>query len=70
MKTCVTTLCFNKYSKTHFIEKEAQIRKACVYENEAPSSLDFIMVYGRLLKLQLQEQMQCSEHSLEFLLDV
>ena len=51
MKMCVVTLCFNKYSKMQFLEKEALIRKACMYENEAPSALDFIMLYTRLLKL-------------------
>lgn len=70
LKTCVTTLCFNKYSKNSFLEKESQIRQACSYENEAPSALDFIMLYGRLLKLQLQEEMNCSDHCCEFQLDV
>lgn len=51
LKTCVTTLCFNKYSKTQFLEKECAIRKATNYENEAPCCLDFIMLFSRLLKL-------------------
>ena len=53
LKTCVVTLCFKKYSKSDFLEKESLIRRACLYENEAPSSLDFIMLYIRLLKVQL-----------------
>ena len=53
LKTCMQTLCFNKYSKSQFLEKEGHIRKACHYENEAPSCLDFIMLYIRLLKVQL-----------------
>jgi len=51
LKTCVSTLCFNKYSKTAFLEKEAAIRQATDYENESPCCLDFIMLYSRLLKL-------------------
>ena len=70
MKMCVVTLCFNKYSKQQFLEKETLIRRACMYENEAPSTLDFIMLYGRLLKLQMQETLSCSDHALEFALDV
>ena len=70
LKTCVQTLCFNKYSKTQFLDKESAIRKACEYENEAPCCLDFIMVYSRLLKLQIQEKLSASEESLQFLLDV
>ena len=55
LRTCVSSLCFNKYGKNHFVEKESHIRRACGYENEAPSVLDFIMLYGRLLKIQLQD---------------
>ena len=55
LRTCVSNLCFNKYSKNHFVEKESHIRRACGYVNEAPSVLDFIMLYGRLLKIQLQD---------------
>lgn len=51
LKTCVQTLCFNKYSKKHFLEKESAIRTACEYENEAPCTLDFILLYSRLIKL-------------------
>lgn len=29
LKTCVRTLCFGKYSKLHFLEKETAIRQAC-----------------------------------------
>ena len=61
LKTCVATLCFNKYSKSHFLTKETAIRRACQYENEAPCTLDFILLYARLIKLQIQEQMKYSE---------
>ena len=70
LKTCVQTLCFNKYSKMQFLDKEALIRRACQYENEAPSCLDFIMLYIRLLKVQLQAKIHSTNHSCEFLLDV
>ena len=70
LKLCVSTLGFNKYSKTQFVDKEAAIRQACNYENEAPSSLDFIMLYTRLLKVLLQEQIKCTDFSLEFLFNV
>ena len=70
LKTCVSTLCFNKYSRNHFLAKETAIRRACNYENEAPCTLDFILLYARLIKLQMTEQMQYSDHTVEFLLDV
>lgn len=73
LRTCVKNLCFCKYARTEFIEKESCIRKACVYENEAPCVLDFIMLYGRLLKVQMQEQIvmqKITNFSLEFILDV
>lgn len=54
LRTCIKTLCFNKYSKSQFLEKESGIREATQYENEAPSSLDFIMILIRLLKCRLQ----------------
>lgn len=49
LDTCQKTLCFNKYSKSAFLKKETDIRKATVYENEAPNMLDFIMFYLRCL---------------------
>ncbi len=70
LKTCVQTLCFNKYSKKQFLDKESSIRQACEYENEAPSCLDFIMIYARLIKLQIQDKMNVSDDSCQFLLDV
>ena len=53
LRTCVQTLCFNKYAKSAFLDKESQIRKACQYENEAPCTLDFIMLYIRMIKVQV-----------------
>ena len=29
LRVCVQTLCFNKYAKSAFVQKEAQIRQAC-----------------------------------------
>jgi len=55
LKTCVQTLCFSKYSKQQFLEKETVIRQATDYENEAPCTLDFVLLYARLLKLQMQD---------------
>ena len=51
LRTCIKALCFNKYSKSQFLEKESELRKAIQYENEAPTVLDFIMMLLRLLKL-------------------
>ena len=64
------TLCFNKYAKEIFIDKERKIRVACAFENDAPTILDFIGVYMRLLNFQMQEKMSCSDASNDFLLDV
>lgn len=50
LSTCCKTLCFSKYSKIQFLKKECEIRKATQYENEAPSVLDFMMFYMRMVK--------------------
>ena len=70
LKTCVQSLCFKKYSRQQFLKKEAEVRHACDYENEAPCTLDFILLYQRLIKLQMQDQMQYGEASQHFLMDV
>ena len=54
LRTCVKTLCFNKYSKRQFLAKESDIRKCTQYENESPSTLDFLMFYLRMLKKVIQ----------------
>lgn len=51
LSTCSRTLCFNKYSKIQFLRKECDIRKATNYENDAPTILDFMMFYMRMIKL-------------------
>jgi hypothetical protein len=53
MRTVISVLCFNKYSKTQFLERETLIRQATQYENEAPTILDFIVVLIRMLKQQV-----------------
>ena len=53
MRTCVKTICYNKYSKQDFLEKEKEIRKAVNYENEASTCLDFILLYMKLVKVRL-----------------
>lgn len=54
LKTCCQVLCFNKYSKTQFLQKEFDIRKSTNYVNEAPSILDFLIFYMRCIKRQVQ----------------
>ena len=70
LRTCIKTLCFNKYSKSHFLEKEADLRKSIGYENEAPTILDFIMLLLRLLKLQVQTQMDATDMTIAYIFDV
>ena len=53
LKTCCKTLCFNKYAERQFLKKEADIRKATLYENESPTVLDFVMFYLRMVKNQV-----------------
>jgi len=52
-------LCFNKYAKGQFLKKEAEIRKATNYENEAPTVLDFVMFYLRMVKYHVQQTIDC-----------
>jgi hypothetical protein len=67
LQTCAKTLCFNKYSKTNFLKKEADIRKATQYENEAPTSLDFLMFFLRCVKMMTQQSMECSSQVIQFI---
>jgi hypothetical protein len=53
LTTCVKTLCFNKYSRVQFLQKEASIQRLTNFENESPSILDFLMFYLRLIKQRL-----------------
>ena len=55
LKTCVRDLCYNKYSKQEFLKKESEIRLATNYEVEAPTGLDFIMLYSRLIKMEFEK---------------
>jgi len=41
------------------LKKEADIRRATLYENEAPTVLDFVMFYLRMVKYQVQQNMNC-----------
>jgi len=50
LKTCVKTLCFNKYTKLQFLNKECAIRKQTNYQNEFPHTLDFVMLYIKMFK--------------------
>lgn len=70
LKTCCTTLCFNKFTKGQFLKKESDIRKAVYYENEAPTVLDFLMLYLRLIKLSVQKQMDCLSETVQFFTDI
>ena len=70
LRVCVQTMCFNKYAKSAFVEKETLIRQSCDYENEAPSTLDFILLYLRLLKVRVQEQVMLGEQAVRFLDEV
>ncbi len=70
LKTCCQTLCFNKFAKGQFLKKESDIRKAVLYENEAPTVLDFLMLYLRLIKLSVQKQMECLQETVQFFTDI
>lgn len=50
LSTCSKILCFNKYTKAQFLRKEGEIRRATNYENEAPTVLDCMMFYLRMIK--------------------
>ena len=50
LKTCMQKLCYNKYSKNQFLKKESDIRKIINYENEAPTLLEFAMLYIKMIK--------------------
>lgn len=70
LQTCAKTLCFNKYSKAHFLKKEADIRRATGYENESPTVLDFMMYYLRMIKYSVQKQIDCLPEVVAFIGDV
>ena len=70
LKTCTKHLCYNKYSKVDFLKKEAEIRLAINYEVEAPTGLDFIMLYVRLIKMEFQKAADCLTCTSQFLFDM
>ena len=70
LDACVTDLCFEKYSRADFLKKENQIRLATDYENEAPLIIDFVMLYLRLLRKELQQSLDCLPGTSQFLLEV
>lgn len=70
LATCVKTLCFNKYAKQQFLMKEAAIQRLTQFENESPSSLDFLMFYIRMIKQRVQASINCLESTSDFLIDV
>ena len=53
LDTCIKQLCFKKYSRSQFLNKEKDIRKLTGYENETPTTLDFLMLYIKLIKWKL-----------------
>jgi hypothetical protein len=57
LSTCSKTLCFNKYSKVQFLKKESDIRVAIKYENEAPTVLDFLIFYLKMVKYSVSQVM-------------
>lgn len=70
LTTCVKSLCFNKFSRQQFLQKEAQIQRLTQFENESPSILDFLMFYLRLIKHKLQTTINSTEQTSDFLIDV
>ena len=70
LKTCVRDLCYNKYSKAAFLQKESEIRLATNYEVEAPTGLDFIMLYVRFIKLEFQKTADCLKETSHFLFEM
>ena len=70
LDSCVKDLCFRKYSRADFLEKESAIRLATNYENEAPLIVDFVMLYLRLLRKELQTSLDCLPGTSSFLFEV
>ena len=70
LKTCCKDLCYNKYSKKMFLQKEADIRLATNYEVEASTGLDFIMLYTRLIKMEFQKVADCLLSTQQFMFDI
>ena len=70
LKTCTRHLCYHKYSKADFLRREAQIRLAINYEVEAPTGLDFIMLYVRMIKMEFQQVTDCLTSTSQFFFDV
>ena len=70
LDACVNDLCFKKYPKAAFLAKENQIRLATNYENEAPLLIDFVMLYLRLLRKELQKSVDCLPGASQFLFEL
>lgn len=59
LNTCAKTLCFNKYPKHAFLRKERDLRLATKYEIEAPTVLEILMFYIRLVKYECTSSGEC-----------
>ena len=59
LQTCVQELCFDKYEALDFIEKETQIRLSTEYQNDIPLMIDFMLLFMRLLRNELQSSIDC-----------
>lgn len=70
LKTCVETLCYNKFSRSQFLDKEVKIRKVAAYENESPCPLDYVMIFVRMLKIQVVDTLEYSDATVNFLVEI
>jgi len=70
LETCVRTLCYNKYDKRQFLKKEGEVRIATGYENEAPTILEFMIFYIRMVKFSIQKSFECLPETIAFFEDL
>lgn len=59
-----------QYAKQSFLEKETEIRNLVNQELEAPSTLDFFMLYLKLIKFEFQDFGPISLKMANFLTDI
>ena len=70
MHTCKNTLLFRKYTQEQILDKEKDIRQAIHYVNEVPSTLDFLVFYHKLIKLNIQNMTNCTTDTQNFIADI
>jgi len=58
IESAKTNLCFNKFSHQQFVSMETQIMKTLEFQMSTVTSLDFLLIYAKMIQFYAQEHMK------------